>query len=72
MNADGSEIRKVKGTFTTIDYAAAPQSSPDGTAIAFTSAAPGPTAPIVVTPATGGRPVEQVNRPGVSVPTDWR
>jgi hypothetical protein len=46
--------------------------SPDGTAIAFTSPAAGPTAPIMVVPATGGRPVELVNRPGFSVPTDWR
>jgi Tol biopolymer transport system component len=46
--------------------------SPDGTAMAFTSVAPGPNAPIVVMPVTGGRAVELVNRPGVSVPTDWR
>jgi hypothetical protein len=46
--------------------------SPDGRAIAATTSAPGPSAPILVFPATGGRPVELVNRPGASVPTDWR
>jgi Tol biopolymer transport system component len=46
--------------------------SPDGRAIAATTAAPGPNAPILVIPLSGGRPVELVNRPGISVPTDWR
>ena len=46
--------------------------SPDGTAIAFTAPSPGTTQPIMVVPATGGRPAELVSRPGMSVPTDWR
>jgi len=46
--------------------------SPDGRAIAATSAAAAPVAPILVFPTTGGRPFELVTRPGASVPTDWR
>jgi Tol biopolymer transport system component len=46
--------------------------SPDGLAIAATTATPGPDAPILVFPLSGGQPYELVHRPGVSIPTDWR
>jgi Tol biopolymer transport system component len=66
MTPDGTDIADLGVTASQAIW------SPDGTAIAFTAPSPGPTAPIVVVSATGGRPVELVNRPGLSFPSDWR